>query len=290
MTQMIEVRLFHSEALDCHLAATTADPNRFLTVSPTYEGSERWRVIPLTPERVPGDCTPRRVAESERMYNALLEYFGQDVKVVAHERPPRRPVRLSETYDVFGMQVCAEISGWPNETLEAAKRYVTGLKAERDGEDGPEFWSWIVEHLVANLLAERPRARRDADPNTGACETFFLARREGGEVLGTISTVRDDRGRGARYGLDGLWLGGFNVAAALRGGHLGSHLFDKALGDLYVLAVGHRRPVKVNLFTRNGLVKALAARRGFVRHGLALPGELPGTEHYYRVIEKANYE
>lgn len=285
---MIDVRLFHSAALGCHLAATTADPTRFLMVSQTYEGSGRWHVLPLTPERVPGDCVRRRVADSEPMYNALLEYFGQDVKVVAHERSPVREVRLCETYDVYGMQLCAEISGWPNAQLERAKRYVNALTPERDNEVGFDFWAWIVENLVANLLADRPRARRDADPYIGACETFFLERREGSEVLGTISIVRDDRGRGERYGIDGLWLGGFNVAEGCRGSGLGSHLFDKALEDLHVLTYGRLGTVKANLFTRNGLVKALAARRGFVRHGQALPGELPGTEHFYRVNEKAD--
>jgi GNAT superfamily N-acetyltransferase len=193
--------------------------------------------------------------------------------------------RLSaDTFTVFSLYQAAR-PGLPNKYVDAAKRFVTGLTAEVNGEDGPEFWGWMLEHLVEQLFDER-RVARGTQPgfkSTSLCDTRFLAEREGGRVIGTVSVVLDDRGRGKKYGLEGVWVGGFNVLPEYQGRGLGWCLLYNILESVQLTAGSANEPVRVNLFTRNQTVGRMAAGLRFIRNeGLALDAADDGCSHYYR--------
>lgn len=190
----------------------------------------------------------------------------------------------ADSFTIFSLHQAAR-PGMSNEYVDAARRFVTGLTPEANGEDGPEFWGWMLEQLVEQLFDER-RVARGTQPGfklSSLCDTRFLAERDGGKVIGTISVVLDDRGRGKRYGLDGVWVGGFNVLPEYRGRGLGWCLLYNILESLQLTAGSANEPVRVNLFTRNPTVGRMAAGLRFIRNeGLARDAADDGCTHYYR--------
>lgn len=194
-----------------------------------------------------------------------------------------------DAFTIWGLDATVKHSGWPNEYSDAAKAFITGLDPVKNGEDGPDFWSWILENFIATLLPGTRHDYRSSRRETEALfyETLFLAKRETGEVVGTVSAVRDDRGRGKKYGLEGMWIGGFNITPDLQGRGLGSWLFDILLHNIQ-LSTFHEnfQPFKVNLFTKNPKVKSLVERRGFTRNeSIRMDSSDKDNSHYLRLIE-----
>lgn len=193
------------------------------------------------------------------------------------------------SFTVYSLYQAAR-HGLPNREVDAAKRFVTGLTAADNGEDGPELWGWMLEHLVEQLFDER---RREREPRAGVTvawlnDTFFLAEREGGRVIGTLSVVKDDRGRGAFYGIEGVWLAGFNILPDFQGRGLGEFLFYTVLDRVRLLTSNFETPVGVNLFTRNPTVRRMAERHGFTHNqALAPGGDDEGCAHYRREYSKS---
>jgi GNAT superfamily N-acetyltransferase len=191
--------------------------------------------------------------------------------------------RLSANFQIYDLFQAAR-HGLPNADVDAARRFVTGLTRETNGEDGPEFWSWMLEHLIERLMDDQRHAR--GTPRlpkiSSLCDTFFAGRRSTGEVVGTISVVKDDRGRGARYGLAGLWIGGFNVHPDYQGLGLGASLLYAALELIRIGARELDEPVGINLFTKNPTVRRMADRHDFTLNGsLALNDDDAGNTHHY---------
>lgn len=198
-------------------------------------------------------------------------------------------VRASYPHTIYSLYQAAR-HGLPNKEVEAAKRFVTALTVAENGEDGPELWGWMLEHLVEQLFDEKrqerePRARVNV---AWLYDTYFLAEREGGKVIGTLSVVKDDRGRGAFYGIEGVWLGGFNILPEYQRRGLGEFLFYMVLDRIKLLTSNFETPVGVNLFTRNPTVRRMAERHGFTHNqALAPGGDDEGCAHYRREYTKS---
>lgn len=197
--------------------------------------------------------------------------------------------QISADFQVCSLQDSVTLWGWPNEHTEALKRYATSLTIEKNGEHGPDFWTWILESYIENLA----RYRRAVMPDEHALiirecapfETLYVIKQSDKEVVGTISSVRDDRGWGKKYDLEGIWLGGLNVHPDYRGRGLGGCLFYNAMNRIRVLAVTRVEQLRVNLFTQSDVVKGMAARRGFIHNdGLAMDSVDAGRSHYYQVF------
>lgn len=170
-----------------------------------------------------------------------------------------------EDFDVFGLSaITNKADFFNNEHINSAKRFVTSLTPERNGEDGSDFWAWMLEHLLDNLLRSTGSTGQS---DVGFCETLFLFNRQDSNVIGTISAVRDDRGRGARYNLPGIWIGGFNVLPEFQGRGIGGQLLDILLEHIeFNQRFIFKKPLTVNLFTKNPSVRKMVEERGFVEN------------------------
>lgn len=192
--------------------------------------------------------------------------------------------RIGANYHVLSLLRAAQTDGWQGPYVESARRFVCSLTDGGSGEDGERLWGWILDSL-ADVLVSENAALRQGRPTRGVSlfETLFLADRTDGETVGTISVVRDDRGWGKKYGLSGVWLGGFHVRPDRQGWGLGSCLFYNAVNHVRVLAAGRGGDrLRVNLFTRNELVRRMAAAHGFTQNGgITLVGEEAGSTHHW---------
>ena len=198
--------------------------------------------------------------------------------------------KILKGFDILGLSSIARAKGKDflnNEYINSARRFVTSLTPERNGEDGADFWAWMLEHLVDNLVREMAR-RGGEKAGDGFCETLFLVNRENSEIVGTISAVRDDRGRGAKYNVPGIWLGGFNILPEFQQRGIGKELLSVLLEQIeFHQRFVAKKPVVVNLFTRNAGVGKMVEEIGFTENkGIVPDRDDRGRIFYFRIIDE----
>ncbi len=130
------------------------------------------------------------------------------------------------------------------------------MTLEFDNEDGPGFWSWIVEHYNVDASIQNP-----------LLDTYFFLRTADAKLVATISLVQDDRDIGKRYGIPGIWMGGANVKREERDRGLMRDAFGYL--DAYVQSVVDSCEVEVpvNLFTTTPSILHLASAYQFQSKG-----------------------
>lgn len=208
----------------------------------------------------------------------------EGTKEVVEDVPGADRPRLADSFTIYSLYQAAR-PGLANEYVDAARRFVTGLTAAENGEDGPGLWGLILENLIEQLFDEKREkaAPRDGLRVSSLYDTHLLSERAAVKVIGAVTVFKDDRGWGRKYGLEGVWIGGLNVLPEYRGIGLGANLFYYVVEQLNLLAGGMEEPVRVNLFTRSPTVRRMAEGHGFsFNEGLDLEAEGAGTRHYHR--------
>lgn len=189
--------------------------------------------------------------------------------------------RIAPNFQTGGLKAHVRAHGLRGPLVEAAQAFVLPMLRERDGEDGADFWRWMLENMVEALAA------KPGSP-VSLCDTFFVFDDAARVMVATASVVRDDRGWGERYGIEGLWFGGLNVRGDYRDRGLAAHLFDWRLRRVREWVGAGGPAVAINLFTKSERVGAMAERRGFrLAERFAPADEGQGTRHWRTVVERA---
>jgi GNAT superfamily N-acetyltransferase len=135
------------------------------------------------------------------------------------------------------------------------QQWILSMTLATDGEEGTEFWQWIVLN------------NQQAGP-ASICDTFLFVENASQTIVATASIVTDDRMVGTRHGIDGVWLGGFNVRAQFRRHGIGAQVLQLLEEHVQAWARDHNQDIRVNLFTDNPIAMNMYNRARYLRLGV----------------------
>ncbi len=134
----------------------------------------------------------------------------------------------------------------------AAREWIMSMTCQADGEEGNSFWQWIEENHSASSAAS-------------IYDTFFFTENQTQMIVATASIVADDRGMGARYEMDGVWLGGMNVRQQFRRRGIGTQVLRMLHDRIHNVARRLKQDIRVNLFTDNQFAMHMYENAGYQR-------------------------